>query len=67
MENLFKDFFTSYKKRKERTRTNDEFINKEIDFNLLTYIETLENLEKDPLTKSILEEEKFFKNDSEVI
>lgn len=65
IENVFIDYFDAYKMRKDFLKSGDESVNN-LEFNLISYNETIENIEKDRNIKKILLEEKYFHNHSGV-
>ncbi len=58
IEKYFNDYFDSFKIRKDNIKSNDENVNS-LEFNLITYNETLENIEKDKTIKKIINEEEY--------
>jgi len=62
---IFLDYFEAFKKKKDHLKSNDEDINN-LEFNLISYNETIENLEKDRNVKKILIEENFLCKNPEV-
>lgn len=66
MEDVFIDYFDAYKMRKDYLKSGDESVNS-LEFNLISYNETIENIEKDRNVKKILQEEKYFHDHPNVI
>jgi hypothetical protein len=64
IEDVFIDYFDAYKIRKEYLKSGDESVNN-LEFNLISYNETIENIEKGSI-KKILLEEKYFHDHPEV-
>lgn len=66
IEDSFIDYFDAYKIRKDYLKSSNESVNN-LEFNLISYNETIENIEKDRNIKKILQEEKYFHDHPEVI
>lgn len=66
IKEIFLDYFDAFKNRKENLSSKEEDINK-LDFNLISYNEAIENLEKNPKINFILKEEKYFNENENVI
>ncbi len=61
----FLDFFEAFKSRKDFIKSADEEVNK-LEFNLISYNETLDNIERDKIYSKVLKEEKFFNDNKDV-